>query len=54
MHKDAAARVESILDELVGLRKVLQEVFVVDIIHFYDLLLVAREQLCIGLEPQDG
>lgn len=54
VHKDAAARVERILDEFVGLWKVLQQVFIVDIIHFYNLLLEACEQLCIRLKPQDG
>lgn len=53
MDKDATARVESILNELVGLWKVLQQVLVVDIIHFYDLLRVTCEQLCIGLKPQN-
>lgn len=54
VHEDAASRIKSILDELVGVRKGLQEVFIVDIVHFYDLLLEASEQLCIGVESQDG
>lgn len=54
MHEDSTSRVEPILDELVGVGKELQEVFIVNIIDFYDLLLEAGEELGVGLEPQDG
>lgn len=44
MHEHASTCIESSLNELVAVVEVLQQVFVVDIVDFYYLVLVVLEQ----------
>ena len=52
--KHSAACIESILDELVGGLEMLKEIFVINIINFYNFVREASELFLIGLEFQDG
>ena len=45
MNEDAPSCCESILNKLVGGGKMLEKIFVVDIIYFDDVMLKAFEQL---------
>lgn len=54
MHKHPATAVKSFLDEAVGGRKVLEQVFVVDIVHLNDHVREGAEQGWVQRHAEDG
>lgn len=54
VHEYGTARIESILDELDTVWKVLEKVLVVHVVHLYDLVMKALEQLSVQGQSQDG
>ena len=53
MYKHAPTSIKSILNELVAAGEMLQQVFVVDIVHFDDLVRESFEELWIQWEFQN-
>lgn len=52
MHEDATAAVKAGLNETVGLREVLQQVLVVDVVDLDDMVLVGAEQRLVERQAQ--
>lgn len=53
MHKNAASVLEAILDEVDCLWKVLEQILIVDVILFDDLVREAFKERLIQRQPQD-
>jgi hypothetical protein len=54
MHQHPAARVQAILDELVARLEVLEQILIVYIIDFYDMMRVSLEELLVERQLQHG
>jgi len=53
MHEHSASAVQAFLDEAIGCHEVLEQVFVLDIIHLYDKMLERPEKILVQWQPQD-
>jgi hypothetical protein len=53
MHKDAATSVEAILDEFVACWEVLQQVLVINVVDFDDMMSEAFELFLVQRKPQN-
>lgn len=53
MHKHPAISVQTIPDELIAGRKMLQEVLIIDIVDFHDLVIEALKKCRVQWKSQD-
>lgn len=54
MHKDSPSCIKALLDELDAFGEVLQQILVVHIIDFYNLVRIALEKVLVQRKSQDG
>jgi len=54
VHKYASTRVQSILDESIAVREMLQQVLVIDIVDLDDLVRETLEELLVQRQLQNG
>jgi len=52
--KHSATSIKRVLDEVIAGWEVLEQVFIVDVVDFDDLVVVIPEQILIQWQPEDG
>lgn len=47
LYQNSATTIQSFLDELIGGREMFQQVFILDVVNFHDMVLERRKELLI-------